>query len=164
MMILSRKANFLISNPALARLRQGEIKVQQLGVSLMDLKFKNIRIYRSLKYRDNLDNLSSVVIEKDKTDQLLSFFPADVSKERFPSQEYLFSFAIPHPVPNIVGKLMMKIVRQDLIAVNSSFFTQINQFHSSLQIYLWYVFSHKNIVTLLLPPPPKKNPPHPSKI
>ena len=97
MMILSRKANFLISNPALARLRQGEIKVQQLGVSLMDLKFKNIRIYRSLKYRDNLDNLSSVVIEKDKTDQLLSFFPADVSKERFPSQEYLFSFAIPPP-------------------------------------------------------------------
>ena len=69
-----------------------------------------------------LDNLSSVVIEKDKTDQLLSFFPADVSKERFPSQEYLFSFAIPHPVPNIAGKLMMKIVRQDLIAVNSSFF------------------------------------------
>ena len=79
-----------------------------------------------------LDNLSSVVIEKDKTDQLLSFFPADVSKERFPSQEYLFSFAIPHPVPNIAGKLMMKIVGQDLIAVNSSFFTQINQFHSSL--------------------------------
>ena len=80
-----------------------------------------------------LDNLSSVVIEKDKTDQLLSFFPADVSKERFPSQEYLFSFAIPYPVPNIAGKLMMKMVRQGLIiAVNSSFFTQINQFHSSL--------------------------------
>ena len=79
-----------------------------------------------------LDNLSSVVIEKDKTDQLLSFSPADVSKERFPSQKYLFSFAIPHPVPNIAGKLMMKIVGQDLIAVNSSFFTQINQFHSSL--------------------------------
>ena len=79
-----------------------------------------------------LDNLSSVVIDKDKTDQLLSFFPADVSKERFPSQEYLFSFAIPHPVPNIAGKLMMKIVRQDLIAVNSRFFTQINKFHSSL--------------------------------
>ena len=80
-----------------------------------------------------LDNLSSVVIDKDRTDQLLPFFQADASKERCPSQEYLFSFAIPHPVPNIACKLMMKMVRQDLIiAVNSSFFIQINQFHSSL--------------------------------
>ena len=134
MMILSRKANFLISNPALARPRKGEIKVQQFGVSLMDLTFKNMCIYRSLQYHDlvSFRQLISVVIEKDKTDQLLSFFPAEVSKESFPSQEYLFSFAIPHPVPNIACKLMMKIVRQDLIAVNSSFFTQINQFHSSL--------------------------------
>ena len=134
MMILSRKANFLISNSALARPRKGEIKVQQFGVSLIDLTFKNMRIYRSLQYRDLVScrQLISVVIEKDKTDQLLSFFPAEVSKESFPSQEYLFSFAIPHPVPNIACKLMMKIVRQDLIAVNRSFFTQINQFHSSL--------------------------------
>ena len=161
MMILSRKANFLISNSALARPRKGEIKVQQFGVSLIDLTFKNMRIYRSLQYRDLVScrQLISVVIEKDKTDQLLSFFPAEVSKESFPSQEYLFSFAIPHPVPNIACKLMMKIVRQDLIAVNRSFFTQINQFHSSLQIYLWYFFSHKNIVTLLLLPPKKPTPP-----
>ena len=135
MMVLSRNASFLISNPALVRPSRGEIKGQQLGVSLIDLKFKNMRIYRSLQYRDLVSFrqlIFSSYWERCKTDQLLSFFPANVSKESFPSQESLFSFAIPHPVPNIACKLMMKIVRQDLIAVNSSFFTQINQFHSSL--------------------------------
>ena len=49
------------------------------------------------------DNLSTKVIDKDKTDQLLSFIPADVSKESFMSQEYLFPIALPHPVPNIAS-------------------------------------------------------------
>ena len=152
MMILPRKANFLISNPALARPRQGEIKVQQLGVSLMDLKFKNMSIYRSLKYRDLvvLGNLSSVVIEKDKTHQLLSFFPADASKERFPSQEYLFSFAIPHPVPNIAGKLMFFFSDQSISFVSADL--SVVRFQSQEYRYP------------LAPPPQKKTHPTISKI
>ena len=164
MMILSRKANFLISNSALARPRKGEIKVQQFGVSLIDLTFKNMRIYRSLQYRDLVScrQLISVVIEKDKTDQLLSFFPADVSKERFPSQEYLFSFAIPHPVPNIAGKLMMKIVRQDLIAVNSSFLHRSINFIRLCR----FIYGTFSVTRISLPScfPPKKTHPTLSKI
>ena len=47
------------------------------------------------KYRDPFDNLSTGVTDKDKTDQLLSFIRTDVSKERFPSHEYLFPIALP---------------------------------------------------------------------
>ena len=47
------------------------------------------------EYRDPFDNLSTGVTDKDKTDQLLSFIPTDVSKERFPSHEYLFPIALP---------------------------------------------------------------------
>ena len=50
------------------------------------------------EYRDPFDNLSTGVTDKDKTDQLLSFIPTDVSKERFPSHEYLFPIALPHPL------------------------------------------------------------------
>ena len=71
------------------------------------LKIKNMRMCNSREYPDLVpfDNLCTEVIDKDKTDQLLSFIPADVSKESFPSLEYLFPIALPHPVPNIASKL-----------------------------------------------------------
>ena len=94
---------------------------------------------------------------------LLSFFPVDVSKERFPSQEYLFSFAIPHPVPNIAGKLMMKIVRQDLIAVNSSFLHRSINFIRPCR-FICGTFLVTRISLPSCPPPKKKPHPTPSKI
>ena len=49
------------------------------------LKIKNMRMCNSREYPDLVpfDNLCTEVIDKDKTDQLLSFIPADVSKESF---------------------------------------------------------------------------------
>ena len=46
-----------------------------------------MRMCNCREYRDPFDNLSTEVIDKNETDQLLSFIPADVSKESFPSQE-----------------------------------------------------------------------------
>ena len=130
------KQVFLISNPVLARPRQGEIKVQQLGVSFMDLKFKNMRMCNSREYHDLVpfDNLSSVVIDKDKTDQLLSFIPAESNEcICFQSQEYLFPIALPHPVPDIACKLLMTIVTRDLI-----------------QLLVNRIFLHRSIIVILL--------------
>ena len=52
-----QKWSFLISNPALARPRQGGDQ----DVSLMDLKFKNMRMCSSREYRNLVpfDNLST---------------------------------------------------------------------------------------------------------
>ena len=97
--------------------RQGEIKVNTFGVFFTDLKIKNMRMCNCREYRDLVpfDNLSTEVIDKNETDQLLSFIPADVSKESFPSHEHLFPIALPHPVPNRASKLLMTIVTHDLI-------------------------------------------------
>ena len=103
------QASLLTANPALALPRQGEIKVNTFGVFFADLKIKNMRRCNCREYRDPFDNLSTEVIDKNETDQLSSFIPADVSKESPPSQEYLFPIALPHPVPNIACKLLMTI-------------------------------------------------------
>ena len=103
------QASLLTANPALTLPRQGEIKVNTFGVFFTDLKIKNMRMCNCREYRDPFDNLSTEVIDKNETDQLSSFIPADVSKESPPSQEYLFPIALPHPVPNIACKLLMTI-------------------------------------------------------
>ena len=73
----------------------------------MDLKVKNRPMCSSREHRDLVpfDNLFTEVIDKDKTNQLLSLIPTDVSKESFPSQEYLSPIALPQPVQNIAFKL-----------------------------------------------------------
>ena len=88
----------------------------------------------SREYRDLVpfDNLSTVVIDKDKTDQLLSSIPAE-SNECFQSQEYLFPIALPHPVPDIACKLLMTIVTRDLI-----------------QLLVNRIFLHRSIIVILL--------------
>ena len=85
--LVNFQASLLISNPALSLPRQGDIKVNTVGVFFTDLKIKNMCMCNYREYRDPFDNLSTDVIDKDKTDQLLSFIPADVSKKSFPSQE-----------------------------------------------------------------------------
>ena len=98
-------SKFVNLKPSFLATKTGWDRATKLAVSFMDLWLKNLRKCSFRKYRDLVPFRQLIYSSywlRRETDHFLSIILAEVSKENFHLQEYVFPLLpSPYPVPNI---------------------------------------------------------------